>query len=52
MMGNEGMPKSLATPLKSATLMSCSSPPTTDTGTIGVPVSSARRMKPRPKSTS
>ena len=47
-----GMRSSFASDSKLPTEMYCSSPPITATGTIGVLVSSARRMKPRPKSTS
>ena len=49
-MGITGKPSSLANGFKFITAGACSSPPITAMGTIGVLVSSARRMKPRPNS--
>ena len=48
--GSEGSPANSATPFRLASPGCCSSEPTIATGTMGVSVSSARRMKPCPKS--
>ena len=48
--GNDGMPNSLPTPSRLARPVACSSEPMTENGTMGVSLSSARRMKPRPNS--
>ena len=47
--GKEGMERSRAMNLRSKRAGACSSAPTTPTGTMGAPASSARRMKPWPK---
>ena len=48
-MGRAGMPSSLASGFRSNSAGACSSAPTTPTGTMGAPASSASRMKPWPK---
>ena len=50
--GSEGKPISFAAALKSKNAGACSSAPTTATGSTGVCVSSAKRMKPLPNSCS